>query len=332
MDPITRPLPHQRQGLLGFGVWLLLLCLLAPAEAQPAPLTITVLSERDDGAYGEALTAFAATLAVPGAGEAPTLKRLIVPEEDPLPRDRLGPGETGLVVTLGTRMAERVLASRLRVPLLAALIPMSAYEAALQKSDVVPPPQVSALYLDQPWRRQLQLIRLAFPDARHVAVAFGPTSRAQEPALKAAAEGLSLTLQTTELSTDEAPLKALRRILLDNDDVLLAIPDPAVYNPYSVQGILLDTYRRRIPLMGFSKAYVTAGATLAIYTSPAQVGEEAAALILNALDGSGLELPAARHPHAFTVSVNRQVARSLGISLPDASELERRLQALETTP
>jgi len=80
-------------------------------------------------------------------------------------------------------------------------------------------------------------------------------------------------------------------------------------------------------VLAYSAPLAKSGAVLALYATPAQMGEEAAAWIVNAWGGEGFRLGAPRHPASFTIAINRTVARSLDIELPTEAELRRRLEA-----
>ena len=103
-------------------LWLLAALLLGES-VWAAPIRVTVLSERDDGAYGTALQTLTETLAVLGGADAPAVESVTVAESDPLPRDRITAAHTDLVVTVGSRMAERVMQLRPEVPVLCVLLP-----------------------------------------------------------------------------------------------------------------------------------------------------------------------------------------------------------------
>jgi ABC-type uncharacterized transport system substrate-binding protein len=62
-----------------------------------------------------------------------------------------------------------------------------------------------------------------------------------------------------------------------------------------------------------------------LHSSPAQSGRQAAEWVGGALQGPTLRLPPPGHPAYSSVSVNEQVARSLGLTLPSETELEKRL-------
>jgi hypothetical protein len=109
-------------------------------------------------------------------------------------------------------------------------------------------------------------------------------------------------------------------LLLDRiaqTDVLLALPDAAVYNTENFRNILLSTYRHKQGVIGFSADMVKAGALGTTYSEVedinAQVAEIAAAYV------AGGALPAPQFPRYFRTIVNEGVARSLDLTVTDAA-------------
>lgn len=198
-------------------------------------------------------------------------------------------------------------------PLLAILLPRQAFERIADPRRLRLG-SVSAVYIDQPPGRQLELIRLALPAARNVGILAGADSRSQVSALEKAAKERGFNLVTAEAGRDN--LFAALQSLLPDIDLLLAQPDPAVFNSQTAASILTASYRRHRPLFGFSPAWVKAGALLALYSTPAQIGVRGAELLRPALQGK--PLPPPQWPREFMVSVNRDVARSLGMALDEA--------------
>lgn len=235
---------------------------------------------------------------------------------------------TKVWLALGTESLRQTLAKGARSPVLAAMLPRAAYQRVLlERGDGVTVP-TTALYLDQPFARQLSMLHLALPDARRVGVLWGEESKARQPGLQAAASAHSLELSSAVVANDAALFGALKNVL-ERSDVLLAVPDPRVFNGATLPNILLTTYRARVPVLAFSPTYVKAGALLSLHTTPVQVGRQAGALALSVLQGA--VVPPAQYPAEFSVTVNAHVARSLGLSL-DATMLEQRLRALEQRP
>jgi len=233
-----------------------------------------------------------------------------------------------LWVGLGTEGLTQILAKGPRAPVLAAMVPRSGYERVLRDSAKKRAVSVSAIYLDQPFSRQLDLLRIALPDARRVGVLWGPESAQQQPALVAAMRARSMELTSGASVGGESVFSGLRGAL-DNVDVFLAVADPQVFNGSTLPNILLATYRARIPVLAFSPAYVKAGALLSLHTTSVQVGSQAGAVARLVMQGAAL--PPSQYPMDFSVSVNDYVARSLGLSL-DASVLTERLRYLEKRP
>lgn len=130
-------------------------------------------------------------------------------------------------------------------------------------------------------------------------------------------------------------MPALKRTLA-RSDAILALPNPLVYNPRTMKGILLTTYRHRVPLIGLSQAYVRAGAITAVDSTPAhigtQLGEILAGLARSPTPRPALPPPA--FPRYYDVVVNPTVADSLGIHLLPANELRAilRQQEMEMEP
>lgn len=222
-------------------------------------------------------------------------------------------GEANLLVPLGTAALAAVAADAPERPVLATLVPRSVFEKLRRP----PGSRFSALFLGQPFSRQMAVIRAALPRAKRIGVLVGPDSAPSLPWLVKAARdaGVSLTVERGE----EDRLHAALRTVVAGSDLLLAMPDPQVFNASSIQGILLETYRAGIPVVGISPAYTRAGAVYSLSVSPIQLGAEAARMVREALDGN---LPEPRYSSDFEIHVNRQVARSLGLDLPEDATLQ----------
>ncbi|MBI5899367.1 MAG: hypothetical protein HZB40_09105 [Rhodocyclales bacterium] len=208
-------------------------------------------------------------------------------------------------------------------PLLVMLVPRLAFER-LADPGRVRAGQVSAVYLDQPPARQLMLAQLAFPGLRSLGILLGAESRGQAASFEKAAreQGIRLNIQVV---AGDGLFGALQS-LLPEVDVLLATPDPAVFNSQTVANILAAAYRRRIPMIGFSPAYTRAGALLSLYSTPTQVGTRAGEMLRQALPG--LALPPPQWPREFVVGVNQDVSRSLELNLVEA-QLAQQLRQKE---
>lgn len=230
-----------------------------------------------------------------------------------------------LAVAVGVGAADAVAVQPGRTPVLAVLVPRIWYQKTGQARLADNGRRaVSAIYLDQPFERQALLIRLAFPEARRVGVLLSTGQRGLIDDLEAGLRTQKLALSYELVSEDQRLALPLESVLTEAD-VLLAVPDPQVLNASTAQSLLLTSYRYRDPVVGYSRSLTRAGALLSLHSSPAQIGRQAAAWVSNALNAPAVRLPVPAYPAYFSVSVNEQVARSLGFVVPPENELEKRM-------
>lgn len=319
---ITRLTPH----LPGRPMLAALMLCLGGIDAAWAN-NIAVLMSGQGAVYSEVLDSLQAELKKTTTSVRTTVGALDAQGREPALAPLL-PSDTQLLVTVGANAARAALNSpEIKVPILCVLLPKSTYDslqAAARQS--VPGRRVSAIYLDQPLSRQVDLIRQALPGSARIGVVVGPESARDAERLQSLAELRSLSLVTERASRDTELYPALQRAL-GSADVLLALPDPYIINAETAQNLLITSFRLRVPVIGFSAAYVRAGALAAVFSSPAQVGAEAGDVARQVVRGQGL--PAPRHPRNFSVAVNRQVARSLDLAVEDETVLRDRLMRME---
>ncbi len=227
-----------------------------------------------------------------------------------------------LIVTIGRQASSRVAGLNPAVPILHTLIPHEVYQQLPKASRS---PSVSAIFIDQPIQRRLLLLKLAMPERTKVGVLISRSSRDVEREIerKAKPYGLKPVFETLE---NEEQLGNVLNKLLDRSEVLLAIPDPFIFNRNTVRNILLSSYHHQIPVIGFSAAYVKAGAIVAVFSTPEEIGRQAGEEVANYLISNKSRLPFPAYPKYFSVVCNQSVSESLQINLPTAEQIEARLQ------
>lgn len=243
--------------------------------------------------------------------------------------DEPPPADAVLAIAVGVRASENLSKHNIPVPVLATLLPRSSFERIQKLAYHAGQKNFSAIYLDLPPRRQLAFLRLALPERKRIALLTSPATDTEGAQYANAARQLGMSVATASLRDESEIFPALQRLLPDTD-ILLALPDPGIYNNRTIQDILLTTYHYRVPLVGFSPSYVKAGALLAIYTTPSQIARQAADIARQVW--AGQTLPAPHYPKDFEISTNHYVARSLGLSLPEETQLKERLRQLESLP
>ena len=322
----TRP----RSGAIILWAWLLgWLACLSSWSATAGPAQIQVLLSETGGAYSELVTALERRLNA-RAVRPVELRVRQVPEGDAELAGLLAE-PPALVVPVGVRAAALVLRAAESTPTLSLLVPYDSYFTLLENATpaaLQEPSLRSAIFLDQPLERQLDLLRLLLPKISRVGTLAGPNSSRRIAELQRLSVQRGLQLAIESVSSGDNPVTALAR-LLDRSEVLLALPDQSVFNRASLQAILLTTYRSDVPVLGFSRAYVNAGALAAVHSSAQQIGEQAGEWIAALANADRWRLGTPRYPDYYSLSVNTRVAQSLGIKVTDEASLLQQLQALE---
>ena len=171
-------------------------------------------------------------------------------------------------------------------------------------------------------QRQLALIKLLKPQAKRIVLFHAQQNNVDVSSYQATAEKLgfelSLNVLKDPLNWDRNALKALK-----SADLVLGLPDRAIYNATTIRSILMRLYRAGKPLIGPDKGYVRAGSVASTYASMTDTLKACAALI-----NDQSPWPAYIENNFFSVAVNAQVARSLNLSVSESSKLEAQVREL----
>ncbi|MCV6589434.1 MAG: hypothetical protein OIF57_10445 [Marinobacterium sp.] len=186
--------------------------------------------------------------------------------------------------------------------------------------------QLSVLYMEQPMLRQVALARHVLPEARILGTVQMPDTQLQSD-LEEAARQYHFTLLQRTLTADSNRVRQLQPLIRDSD-IFMPAPDAALFNRTTAKWLLYISYRQRVPLIGFSRAYVEAGAVAGVYSTSAQFGRQCGEL-LQRYNRKADGLPPELYPRYFTVSTNRAALRSLHLRLPPDKQLMSRLKEVQ---
>lgn len=231
-----------------------------------------------------------------------------------------------LIVAIGSEALAVVLKTHTRNPVLSVLTRKIAFQHILEETnhqlnDSLHP--VSAIYLDQPLFRQIEFIKFIMPDKdkQQIGVLLGPQSFDEKEILQELAKKHQLNLTTVYVNKSENPASVLNA-LLDDAKILLAIPDNFIYNPRTSKGILLTAFHKRIPIIGYSRTYVNNGALGAVYSSTKQLAQQTSNEITRIIQSDNKKLEAPQYPKEYTIAVNYQVAKTMGLNIPSEASVK----------
>ena len=232
-----------------------------------------------------------------------------------------------LVVAVGARAANIVANLRVKSPVLNTLIPRALYEQLPYREGA----NRSAIYMDHPLSRQLELARLVMPGKTRLGVIYGPQSArySAEVERQAQLRGFTVVTEAVQRTADLGP--TVQRVL-DHADSFFVLPDADIFNRTTISKILLSSYHSADPVIAFSAYHVKSGALAALITAPEHLARHIGEMILKLHSDGKYLLPAPQYPMYWSVSVNRQVAHSLGLSIPSDQELQSKLSLVVENP
>lgn len=282
--------------------------------------TIVVVPSRQGGAYQEFVDSFEKSLES-GKGSSPIAVRIV--ESKALTKESYAElySQSRLIVAVGTVAAKKVQELNTSTPVLNTLIPRSSYRRLISSGSNR---STSSIYLDQPLERRIELVEALLPQNKNIGVVLGPSTADLQDELKKVARSKGVTVKVETMTASQRLVGPLNRALEDSD-AFLAFADPVVSNRRTVQNLLLTTYRQRVPVIAYSRAYVKAGALAAVYSTPGQIGTQTGELVAELVRSGDWSLPKPQYPKYFSVEINSEVAQSLGIGTPSAAEIEASL-------
>ena len=225
--------------------------------------------------------------------------------------------QTTLIVAIGDGMLPWLSTHAGEFPFSLAFYVNSAAFGDINKADG----KTSALYRDQPLSRQLELAKLLVPNLQRAAIIHSPSVVLGN--LDSLERNSRVRIANATLRSDNDWAKILAQLMRDND-VLLGIDDPQIYNSNTIRSILLTTYRHGKVLIGPSRPFVNAGSLASCYTASDQYLQQLLTMIATTLQEQ--RVPRPQFPKAYRVAVNPQVAASLGLNLPNEVALTTMLQ------
>lgn len=218
-------------------------------------------------------------------------------------------------VAVGPAGLRRALDASFKGPLVSVLASSQAYRQLLAP-DARERGAVTAIHAEAGPFAQMQLIAAIFDGRATVGVLLSDASAYLERGLRQAATATGQDLLVERVAPSVDVVRSLTR--LRGAQVLLAVPDTALYTPDTLRAVLESTYRRGMPVIGFSAATVAAGTLAAAHCAVDDVVADLADLLDSLASSSTPDvLPEPRFPQYWRVAVNDSVARSLGVPLND---------------
>ena len=171
-----------------------------------------------------------------------------------------------------------------------------------------------------PLAQQFALLAEALPQARTIGMLYHSDTPEGKRLLAAVKEALPNGWQLAPAAVDKcgSVAQAIDELTRQHVDAVWTIADSTTYDAAGVRALLLSSLRKRIPVFGFSAAFVRAGALLGVSVDPKAQGTQAAAVVRRLLkDPADATLKQVAGAESCQLAVNLIVADKLGVVLPD---------------
>ncbi len=299
------------KGFLNFQWWILPLLLLLAWPAFARTQTILIVKSSDNRFFNRSIETLTNDARAQLDYRSSTLKQL--KKQPALLKD------IDAMITLGMPAARFANEAMAHTPVI------YSYITAQQFNILKHQKQHHAILLNQPFSRYLRFIKLLL-NAQSVGILHSRSQAIERPILQRMEQAFAIRIQQKLLSEDDNPISAARD-LLQTSDVLLALPDPAIYNRRSLKGILLTSYRQQKPLVSYSPAQVKSGALAAVYSTPQNIGRQIAERLRSLLSTPSQPTAPFQYAKYFDIKINRRIAESLELNIASKESLLNQLQS-----
>lgn len=226
-----------------------------------------------------------------------------------------------LIVSIGYKAAKTISKYKIHNAVIHSLIPDN---DATQNSIPCLKSNCYKVYINQPTNRYIKLFKILFPQGKNLVFATTNTDSKISKQIKSTSENNSVIYKEIHIQKNNN----ISRIFinkLNSSDVLLALPNPEIYNASNAKSIILSSYHANVPIIAYSKSFAKAGALLSLYSSIDNIAETTASLV-NTIITDGSQKQNEYYPGNFTIEINSAVAHSLNINIDSESVLKRKIK------
>ena len=304
---------HNKFSHIFFLLWLLQIT--GFIWADEAPHNVNFIVENDQGIYHQVIKLSISEIAQLSD------RKLLTSTYSPEQMSNSPPPGVSQSVIVGTRSAAKMFQLKQQGGAISTLLTESAFNSLSSKyfgsTSEALARNISPILLDQPVERFLVLGQLLVPSAKTVGVLLGPSNRYKKTIIEKAADDLGLSVEFSEINKESNPVLAINPVMAKSD-YFVVLPDQQSINASAAKWILQLSFRHKIPVIGYSKKYVQAGAIGSVYSSPNNIARQLAEVVVSH-DKEKTTTGKIYYPDYFSVEFNRSVARSLKINILDDS-------------
>lgn len=175
---------------------------------------------------------------------------------------------------------------------------------------------VTGASLDIPVDVQFNYFQKIVPNLKKIGVLYTKSTRRLIEPAATVAKSLGLELVAIEVS-DKKQLPRALDSLASVVDGLWSVADPELFNPQSTRYILLNSSRKGLPLMGFSRYVVESGALFALDFDYKAVGRQAGEIACRVIGGQKPGSIGVTSADLIWFHYNENTARHIKVTIPE---------------
>lgn len=175
---------------------------------------------------------------------------------------------------------------------------------------------ITGASLDIPTNIQFKYFKQIVPNMKKIGILYTSNTASLIPSAKVVAQQMGLTLEAIEIKDNKDIPKALDSLDMTVDGIW-SVADPNLFDPQSTRYILLNTIRKSIPFMGFSKYVVESGALFALDFDYKAVGFQAGDIVNKILSGTKPSEIRVSTVDVIWFHYNEKTAKHINITIPE---------------
>ena len=179
-----------------------------------------------------------------------------------------------------------------------------------------PGKNITGASIDIPTKVQFEKFQQIIPNVKKIGVLYTENTASLIPQAQVIASQLGIELIAVEVINEkDLPLKL--DSLAAMVEGIWSVADPILFKPKSTRYILINTLRKRIPFMGFSRYVVESGALFALDFDYKAVGRQAGEIVNQVLAGNDPATIKVTAADVIWFHYNEKTAERINIKIPD---------------
>jgi ABC-type uncharacterized transport system substrate-binding protein len=230
-----------------------------------------------------------------------------------------------IVVSIGSKAIKALLEENITNPVINILTPSTTYYKLLECCKASSKNQEYAIFLNQPMSRHAKLLSNLGNNIHRIGIILSQDNEYQKDSIIKMFEHEGLEAQILLLKNSHNIGYELNRLFTQVDAVFV-IPGNSIFNKHTLYKLLLSSYRKNIPVIGFSRSLVNSGALIALYSSPQNQAKQLAEFISSFKAKTGKSEIKVFFPKYFDIAINDNVANALGLDIAEKQTLIKQIK------